>query len=195
MLDEVRRTLRFLRKAWRAGLIPVRLGTMPVSEIRYWGETGWMENYMAGTDHNVYATPHYDMLVKHATAGVRFTDGAFSFFYQGIWPYRGLPYFHWQVSLRGLDHPRPDDWIISMGQRFLRLFDAIRRDGYHHRCLADRIAVFEDGRLWDGGHRLACLAALGWVEVAVVRMRPWRGGARRGAARHGLAGQGRARQG
>lgn len=158
MFDEARRTLRFLRKAWRAGLIPVRLGTMPVSEIRYWSETGWLEEYMAGTAHNVYATPHYQLL----------TAPSWSF-------HHATPYWQWQVSMKGYQHSRSDAWIRAMGNRLLRIYEEIRDGGYHHRCLGDRIAVFEDGRIWDGGHRLACLAALGWMRVPVVWMRrlPW----------------------
>ena len=54
-----------------------------------------------------------------------------------------------------------DDWEDrSMGQVFMECFARY----------ADRIAVVDGCWLWDGGQRLACLAALGWKEVPVVKL-------------------------
>ena len=154
MLDAARRTCVFLRKAWRAGLIPVGLGTVPIAEIRFSTPNAWLASWMAGTTCTVYATPHYALLVGSERLVPQETA-----------------YWAWQRSLRGTDHPRPDEWIEAMLVRLLTLFASIRRNGYRHRCIADRLAVLEDLTLWDGGHRLACLGALGWTQVPVVRLR------------------------
>ena len=173
MIDEFKRSAIFLRKAWRAGFIPVELGTMSVRDIRYPISGPWLEAYMHGTDHSVYATPHYSLLERHVIGGIRFHSEPFGVFHaSGQQNFGETDYWRHQVSLRGIDHPRPDHWITAMGQRFVGLYESIKWDGYRHRCIADRIAVTTNGVLWDGGHRLACLAALGWERVPVVKM--WR---------------------
>ena len=100
---------------------------------------------------NELATPHYHLLA-----------------YESEMPFRETAYWRWQLSIRGIDHPRPDEWIEAMAMRLKRLHRDIQANGYRLRSVADRIAITEDGLLWDGGHRLACLAAEGWVLVPVV---------------------------
>ena len=150
MLGAWRRGLTFRRKVRAAGLTIVRRDWVRIETIRF---THWADGSPLWP--NVFATPHYDLLAAY---------------HDGV-PLRDLPYWKWQVSLRGIDHPRPDEWIAEMALRLIRLHQDIRNNGYRLRSVADRIAVMEDGVLWDGGHRLACLAAEGWVVVPVVVVR------------------------
>ncbi len=108
----------------------------------------------------VHGSPHLSLLRLYEWWG------------ESLWDYfKHTAYYRWHLSLRDYQHPRPDDWIEAMGGRLVALYVDIKRNGYRCKCVADRIAVLEDGSLWDGGHRLACLTALGWTEVPVVRLR------------------------
>ena len=148
----LRRAVRFRRKLRAQGLKVWRTGTLHVGDIRYPVVNAWSADWYAGTDHDVYASPHYAALLTHRSHGDMTTT----------------PYVGWHRSLRGVDHPRPDDWIMAMQDRLVRLYESISRDGYRLECVADRIAVLPDNTLWDGGNRLACLAALGRMDAPVV---------------------------
>ena len=150
MIADLRRSVAFRRKVRAAGLRIVRKDWGPMESIRIPRPIGppWP---------NIFATPHYDLLTSEAGR-----------------PLQETAYWSWQLSLRGIDHPRPDAWIEAMALRLKRLHQAIRDEGYRLRSVADRIAGRDNGLLWDGGHRLAWLAAEGWVlvPVVVVRGRP-----------------------
>ena len=145
MFSELRRAWRYRRKVRRAGLRILRKERWPLTSIRYPTPNTWAEEWYAGTLYSAFASPHYASLV-------------------GVTP---SPYTYWHQSLRGIDHPRPDWWITTMEQRLHALSDSIAT-GYRCQCVADRIAVFPDGALWDGGHRLACLAYHGHLTVPVL---------------------------
>lgn len=137
MLDPLRRSLRYRRKLRAAGYRIVTTGTLHPSVIRYPITNAWMAEWYEGTDCNVYASPHYHALLYHI-AGRDMAD---------------TPYVDYQRSLRGVDHPRPEEWIRAMQDRLCRLYVSIRDEGYRLACVADRIAVDMSGDLWDGGHR------------------------------------------
>lgn len=169
-LNDFVRSLRYRRKIYRAGFRIVGTETMGIGDIRMAWVNDWLAEYLEGTDHTIFDMPHYDLLTKEVRGGVSFNgflDGKAHSFTM-------TPYYFWQVSLRGIDHPRPHEWICAMGQRLIRLFHCIREDGYRLRCVADRIAVLEDGTLWDGGHRLACLARIGQVAIPTVTVSQWK---------------------
>ena len=158
MIADIRRSVAFRRKVRAAGLRMVGIGTLPVDAIQI-----WREDLGSTVTFPIRRSPHYNLLVWHQNGGVRFTIEE-----PGLHAFRESQYYRWQVALRGVQHPRPDGWIEAMAKRLLRLHDDIQQHGYRCRCVADRIAVFPDNRIWDGGHRLACLAAEGWVLVPVV---------------------------
>lgn len=145
--DDLRRWLAFRWKVRAAGLRIMRKDWWPIETIQVPRprDPPWP---------TVFATPHYHLLACE----------------NGV-PLRATAYWDWQLSLRGTDHLRPDEWIEAMAMRLKRLHKDIRDNGYRLRSVTDRIAVREDGMLWDGGHRLACLAAEGWVLVPVVVVR------------------------
>lgn len=149
LFDTLRRSWRFHRKVRAAGYRIVGTALWPITKIHYPAPNGWARHWYKGWPRSVYFSPHYAALCND-----------------------GESYREWQRSLRGIDHPRPDEWITAMEQRLHVLYRSIRDEGYRCRCVADRIAVTEDGGLHDGGHRLACLAACGWAEVPVVIVQP-----------------------
>jgi len=161
MIANLRRSFAFRRKVRAASLRILGTGTLPVDAIQI-----WREDLGSTLTFPIRRSPHYNLLLWHRNGGVRFTVEE-----PGLHAFRESQYYRWQVTLRGFQHPRPDGWIEDMAKRLLRLHDDIRQNGYRCRCVADRIAVFPDNRLWDGGHRLACLAAAGWKEVPVVEVR------------------------
>ena len=161
MIADLRRSLAFRRKVRAAGLRIIRQGTLPVDAIQIWRED--LGNTLTFP---IRRSPHYALLLWNRHGGVRFTIQE-----PGLHVFRESQYYRWQVALRGFHHPRPDGWIEDMAKRLLRLHDNIKANGYRCRCVADRIAVFPDNCLWDGGHRLACLAVDGWEEVPVVVVR------------------------
>lgn len=164
IIDAWRRGIAFRRKVRSAGLRIVRKGTLPVDAIQF-----RLRNLGPETAFTVRRSPHYALLLWHRNGGVRFTVEE-----AGCHVFRQSQYYHWHVMLRGFHHPRPDGWIEAMARRLLRLHDDIRDNGYRCRSVADRIAVFPENNVWDGGHRLACLAMLGWQEAPVVRLAPIR---------------------
>ena len=158
MFIDLHRSLAFRRKVRAAGLHIAGKRTLPVDAIQM-----WREDVGGQLTFPVRRSPHYNLLVWHQNGGVRFTVEE-----PGFHAFRESQYYRWHVSLRGFHHPRPDGWIEDMARRLLRLHDDIRENGYRCRSIADRIAVFPDNRIWDGGHRLACLAAIECAEVPVV---------------------------
>jgi len=153
---DLRRLLAFRRKVRAAGLRIVGPDWTPIEAIRIPRPDAWFAGQSESPWRTVFDTPHYKLLtVQHGT----------------WWNLRETDYWAWQRSIRGLDHSRPDDWIAAMAERLKRLQSSIHGEGYRLRSVADRIAVMEGGTLWDGGHRLACLAAEGWVLVPVVVVR------------------------
>lgn len=161
-LDDLHRSITFRRKVKRASLRIIRIDTMPIDSVQF-----WREDMGSSITFPVERSPHYELLLWYANGGIRFTIEE-----SGLHPFRGSAYYRWHVALRGFQHPRSDGWIEDMARRLIRLYKSIARDGYRCRCVADRIAVLPDNRLWDGGHRLACLAILGWKEVPVVWVGP-----------------------
>lgn len=154
MFSMLRRSLAFRRKVHRAGLRIVGTGQLPPEAIRW-----HREDDPASVTFTVHFSPHLSLLHRYQEWG------------ENLWPvFQRTAYYRWHRSLRGFQHPRPDDWIEAMGRRLVNLYLDIQRNGYRCQSVADRIAVLEDGRLWDGGHRLACLTALGWAEVPVVKL-------------------------
>ena len=151
VIDKMRRSLAFHRKVRVAGLRIVGRDWLPIEAISVPRPDAWFAGQIESPWRTVFETPHYKLLTAQNGAKLTETD-----------------YWAWQRSIRGLDHPRPDEWIGAMADRLKRLRESIRTDGYRLRSVADRIAVRDGGVLWDGGHRLACLAAEGWVLVPVV---------------------------
>ena len=151
MTRDIRRSLAFRRKMRGAGFRIVRRDWWPVEAIGVPRPDAWFAGQIESPWRTVFETPHYKLLTIQNGAKLTETD-----------------YWAWQRSIRGLDHPRPDEWIEAMAVRLKRLQSGIRTEGYRLKTVADRIAVLEGGLLWDGGHRLACLAAEGWVLVPVV---------------------------
>ena len=154
MAKDLRRSLTFRRKLRAAGLRILGRDWVPIEAISIPRPDAWFAGQIESPWRTVFDTPHYKLLTAQNGAKLMDTD-----------------YWAWQRSIRGLDHPRPDEWIEAMAVRLKRLQVSIRTEGYRLRSVADRIAVREDGVLWDGGHRLACLAAEGWVLVPVVVVR------------------------
>ncbi len=161
MIADLRRSLVFRRKVRAARLRIVGKTTLPVDTLQI-----WREDLGSTMTFPIRRSPHYHLLVWHRHGGIRFTIEE-----PGLHAFRESQYYRWQVVLRGFHHARPDGWIEDMARRLLRLHDDIQKNGYRCRCIADRIAVFPDNRIWDGGHRLACLAAIGWTEAPVVVVR------------------------
>lgn len=168
VFSTLRRSLRFRLKLRRAGFRIVGTGTLRPWQITLASPdvsraspelaakaTEWWENWTEGTDHDIYSSPHYETLLWYRL-GKSLKDS---------------PYVEWQRVLRGIDHPRPEPWITAMQDRLIRLYESILTDGYRLECVADRVVVGVDGVLWDGGHRLACLAALGRTKVPVIYVR------------------------
>jgi len=154
MIDNIRRSLTFRRKVRSAGLRIVRKDWLLIEAISVPRPDAWFAGQIESPWRTIFDSPHYKLLTSQNGAKLTDTD-----------------YWAWQRSIRGLDHPRPDEWIAAMADRLKRLQSSIHDEGYRLRSVADRIAVMENGLLWDGGHRLACLAAEGWVLVPVVVMR------------------------
>jgi len=154
VIDGWRRSLVFRRKVRAAGLSIVGRDWYRIETISVPRPDAWFAGQIESPWRTVFDTPHYKLLTSQNGAKLTETD-----------------YWAWQRSIRGLDHPRPDAWIEAMAVRLKRLQSGIRAEGYRLRTVADRIAVRESGVLWDGGHRLACLAAEGWVLVPVVVVR------------------------
>ena len=134
-----------------AGFRIVRRDWWPVEAIGVPRPDAWFAGQIESPWRTIFETPHYKLLTSQNGTKLTETD-----------------YWAWQRSIRGLDHPRPDEWIAAMAVRLKRLRESIRTEEYRLRSVADRIAVMENGLLWDGGHRLAGLAAEGWVLVPVV---------------------------
>ena len=151
VIDNIRRSLAFRRKVRAAGLRMVGRDWFPIEAISVPRPDAWFAGQIESPWRTIFDTPHYKLLTSQNGTKLTETD-----------------YWAWQRSIRGLDHPRPDEWIGAMADRLKRLRESIRTDGYRLRSVADRIAVRDGGVLWDGGHRLACLAAEGWVLVPVV---------------------------
>ena len=160
MIDAWRRSRQFRRKVQAAGKRIAGRDWVPIQTIQI-----PQPNQDHSTDRfailwpTIYDTPHYNLLTCQRQCELTATD-----------------YWAWQVSLRGIDHPRPDYWIFAMTLRLRTLHDSIHRDGYRLQCVADRIAIMPsritpNSVLWDGAHRLACLAAERWVLVPVVVIR------------------------
>lgn len=148
LIDSLKRGYHFRCKMYSRGLRIVGKAEWPIKKIKLPIPNDWWENWLQGKESNIYNSPHYYTLVHPV-------DGKSA-------------YYYWQLSLRGIDHPRPDDWIKAMESRLFRLRSNISTFGYKCTCVGDRIAVMENGLLIDGGHRLACLAALGEPRVPVV---------------------------
>ena len=147
-LDSFKRSYHFRQKMLWRGLEVLRPDEWPINNIILPIPNDWWENWLQGRENTIYNSPHYYTLVHPV-------DGKSA-------------YYYWQLSIRGIDHPRPDEWIRGMEARLFRLRTNISTFGYKCKCVADRIAVMEDGLLVDGGHRLACLAALGYTHIPVV---------------------------
>ena len=154
MIDAWRRGRVFRRKVRERGLRIVGRDWWPIEAIGIPSPDAWFAGQIESPWRTIFDTPHYKLLTSQNGAKLTETD-----------------YWAWQRSIRGLDHPRPDDWIAAMAERLKRLQSSIHNEGYRLHSVADRIAVTEGDVLWDGGHRLACLAAEGWVLVPVVVVR------------------------
>ena len=144
VIDKMRPSLAFHLKVRAAGLRIVGRDWLPIEAISVPRPDAWFAGQIESPWRTVFDTPHYKLLTAQNGAKLTETD-----------------YWAWQRSIRGLDHPRPDEWIEAMAVRLKRLRDSIRTEGYQLGTVADRIAVKDGGLLWDGGHRLACLAAEG----------------------------------
>lgn len=152
MFDALRRGFRFRQKVRAAGLRLCGTGTLPADSIL------WVCSIRPHVKpFTVFQSPHLKLLNWYQRDR------------EDLWGYfRQSSYYEWHLNMRGYDHPRPDEWIEQMGRRLCRLYDEIRTHGYRCACVADRIAVFENGLLWDGGHRMACLVACGCANIPVV---------------------------
>ena len=146
--------MAFRRKVQAANLRIVGRDWWLIESISIPRPDAWFAGQIESPWRTVFDTPHYKLLTAQNVAKITETD-----------------YWAWQRSIRCLDHPRPDEWIAAMADRLKRLQSSIHTEGYRLSSVADRIAVRESGVLWDGGHRLACLAAEGWVLVPVVVVR------------------------